>query len=713
WFPYESRTMFLLDLLDSLPRIRLSDTSMRLVLWVMKECSARDVPSLNALRQAQERVSKQTAVSSLEYKSAKGNIFYVLDPREIVSIDWSTPKTRSFIHVYPEVPDGPITDFWHTGKMHAGYDLDMLTPMWVSDTHNGRHYYTKEFAQLHDGTFVIPVRWVVMKGQMSVDVFEVDTEGSFPSVMVIIVAKTSVICSNNPFLDSVLQCDQIKTFLHHHPHLPNPLRLLAGGDPLYSSFVDYWGDDVSGNRSKSFNKHNNAYITHRNLPRKLLQQEYHVHFVSTSQHASITEQFMAFKAIAESTHTEPVRVHDAKTGGHAKLRIFANSNPADNPMQSEMSSHIGGAGNCKCRKCKVGGTKREKEGLEVYHSLFEGGEPRTAQDTLREVWIQLEKACEGVMLPVKERQTETGVKDAYAQHWVEQLIARFKQMHAEDPARSRESIVQELKVWLHEHAHDVLNPFLTMPGLDVNRDTPIELLHTVLLGLLKYTWHWCHPTWKDDQKKYFSLRLASTDTNGLSIPAIRADYIMQYAGSLIGRQFKILGQTASFHTYDICPSKLHYDLWKASGELDALLWFPEIDDLDDYVTNITVAAGNVVDIIAAIDPSKIVEKTKLHLLAAHLEEDIRRHGNLINVITESQESFNAIFRLSSIYSNHLAPSRDIARSLSRIEGMKRRLGGGYWLVEESEGCNSWVCSGPGVRGYMKTRPSIQRHLGWS
>ena len=124
--------------------------------------------------------------------------------------------------------------------------------------------------------------------------------------------------------------------------------------------------------------------------------------------------------------------------------------------------------------------------------------------------------------------------------------------------------------------------------------------------------------------------------------------------------------------------------------------------------DLDVAIANVLDLFAINDPTKIIAKIKLHLLA-HAIEHVRRFGPLIGSSTEIMECFNSIFRACSILSNHQAPSRDIAIQLASLEGAKQRLTGGWWKMDDGR----WVRASAHVRSHLAQHPIIQNHLGWS
>ena len=110
-----------------------------------------------------------------------------------------------------------------------------------------------------------------------------------------------------------------------------------------------------------------------------------------------------------------------------------------------------------------------------------------------------------------------------------------------------------------------------------------------------------------------------------------------------------------------------------------------------------------------IDPTKIIEKLKLHLLT-HLRADIIWFGPLVGVATEAFECFNAIFCFCSIHSNHLAPSHDISKQLAGQESLKHQVTGGWW--HSTQLSNDWVRAGVCVCDFLYTQPMLQGLPGW-
>ncbi|KAF8168642.1 hypothetical protein K438DRAFT_1616019, partial [Mycena galopus ATCC 62051] len=364
--------------------------------------------------------------------------------------------------------------------------------------------------------------------------------------------------------------------------------------------------------------------------------------------------------------------------------------------------------NFPCRKCHWGGTKIEKESDAQYHACHLTGVARNAEEIRESLKEQLSLAMLGDPKPVEEHQRKSGTKDKVTQYWVETLIGKAKAMKADNPRRQGTDIASELKTWLDEQPGDKMNPLLDIAGLDPSQDTPVELLHTILLGVMKYIWHLLNTSqWSDTDRHLFAIRLQTTDLSGLTVPPLRAGYMIQYKNNLIGKHFKTLMQTLAFHIHSICTPE-QFTLVKAAGELGALLWVPEIDNMENYLAQLKIGVANVLDAFDAVDPLRILVKIKLHLLA-HIPDDVRRFGPLIRSATEIYEAYNGVFRLCSLYSNRLAPSRDISRKFASMGRVKHFLSGGYWWDALGK---QWIQAGNGVQQILLKDPVFQRHLGW-
>ncbi|KAH6905394.1 hypothetical protein BKA70DRAFT_1387014 [Coprinopsis sp. MPI-PUGE-AT-0042] len=705
FFPYPNRLTMLLDIMDGCPRLRLSGNHFQLILWLLKECRLQNVPSYSGFRDLQNKLRSTCGSEPVRHVAeSSGNVFHVNDIRDSIARDFSNPQVAEHLHFYPEEAQGAVSEVWQAERWKE-YTPSQLTPMYS----NGRcQFYIDELAGLADGRLVIPKNWIVRRGELTADCDVVDIGP----------------CGRLRITDS-REAIQAKEFRENYaeikavvgeagicwdeagplpPSMPNKLRELAGDEDLYVVMVPLWCDDVSGNKSKQYNKHMNIYMANSNLPGRLLQQEYFVRFVSTSPHATSPEQFAALKAQVRSTETDPIRCFNAKTQRPCRVILRVPALPADNPQQAEEASHTGGNCHRLCRKCKAGGPPAITESDEGYHTLFKSGDLRSVSYVKDQLRKQLETAATGVGSHVTNLQTDTGVKDKITEHWIAILIEKARAMR-EEKEMTPEEVKPLIIKWLDEQPEDKMNPLLSFEGLDPTQDTPVEVLHTILLGVVKYVWHMLHISWQEADRSTFALRLQSTDMLGIKGPPIRAAYMMQYRNNLIGKNFKTIMQTMVFHMHGIA-TPLQFELVRAVGELGALIWITEIDDMEQYLGDLTVSIGNVLDAFSDLDPTKIINKVKLHVLT-HLPQDIRRFGPAVRSSTEIFECYNAIFRLCSVLSNHQAPSRDIARQFASMDRIKHILSGGYWKQD-----GQWVRASEKVQEVLRSDEVIQRHMGW-
>ncbi|KAG5649153.1 hypothetical protein H0H81_005806 [Sphagnurus paluster] len=86
WAPHGSKTMFMLDLLDNLPRLRLSDDHIKAIIWAMRECGTPGVPSFYALRKKQAALTKEVGIKTQQHTSPLGNQFYLNHPVDLIAL---------------------------------------------------------------------------------------------------------------------------------------------------------------------------------------------------------------------------------------------------------------------------------------------------------------------------------------------------------------------------------------------------------------------------------------------------------------------------------------------------------------------------------------------------------------------------------------------------------------------------------------------------
>ncbi|KAL9935445.1 hypothetical protein V8E36_005793 [Tilletia maclaganii] len=573
---------FVLATLANYARRPLSSMRIKSMLLAFRLLGVPDVPSYSKYRQSMADVRQRLGSSSKPVRGADGHKFFsnsLAMGLQWPSQDFRNPLIRRQVQLYPRRAAG-IKSFQDADR--AFEQEKTKSPM--VEVATGRHAYVDEVVEHANGHMLVQWWYQGQDGELVGRGLWADRYGHLVLVKehelcvpVSTITQTALELAGAGGITKVLRGEKEQKLL-------NPLRRIAQGRMVYSIPLYVFMGDLSGNRSKRWNKHLAYYV----------------------QSAAIEAE---------------------KPGADATIRLFTVSDKAS--------------------------------AQEICEALVE---------ELQELNHQ------GAICWDSQRQESVIV------------YAHVGVMIADNPMAAE------------------LASNIDLTGFDVRRDLPCEVLHTILLGTVKYL---ARQTLKDmtaDQTSLLVQWLKEVDMNGIGDEAkIMGAYMAKHVQSLVRKDLKRLCQVMHWSLIHTDVDESVASAWQAQGELAAALFCPELRRSESETWKASHTRRQPMSLAKAgarrcILPEAPIKKPKLHVLS-HAVEAIQRFGPLPLVSSERFESFNTIIREASILSNRKNASRDIARRVADEDMMCDIIAGATFMDHTS---NTPRQIGPGIRNMLAT-----------
>ncbi|KAJ7702836.1 hypothetical protein B0H17DRAFT_1157414 [Mycena rosella] len=666
-----------------------SEKELNATRWYAKKNGVGGQPSIRQVKNHCPDILNVAGVSTTLIDGKLGNVFAINDWLKIIEHEFGNPLVRKHLHLYPEDTGCRLEEARQAAKWKEEVDSNVSSPM--ARAENGRDYYVEEAALANidpDGTVapVMPMCWFTRHGVLWAVVHRLRITQNHDAY---VIDGTPTGCLELPLTAFFLTAEDLgepdcqrrypirHDWCRSESLVSTPNQSVAGqSSGRACPFGSLWTycDDTSGNVSKKWNKHNSVLFTLAGLPREYSQMLYNVHFMATSNIAPPLEMMEAVTDMLRDARKDGIRVWDCELKEYIRIIPWILAFQGDNPMSSEFASHIGMQGNYFCRVCNATSSKKNRAPgnageIDRLKDFMTAGAPRSKEATIADLESQLQRAMNGAPSAVADMATGTGSKDKYFQHFIDKLQAtsnKLKEQQRDQPAEHRAmSKAAEVKLMLEklrdEMPENIFNPVLSILDFDANSDSPVEILHVVLLGVVKYWWRDAVSRQTSKGKDELRTRLSSIDIAGLDCSRLRGNMYVQYAGSLVGRDFRVILQVAPVVLHGLIPTA-HYNGWVALCKLAPLMFQPAIEDLAVYTPKLRDA---VFDFLAAtaLWNTQWFNKPKFHLFV-HLVPHIRR--------------------LRSVHSSKHAPSMDIGRSFAHLHAIRHLVSGGFALLDDEE-----------------------------
>lgn len=251
------------------------------------------------------------------------------------------------------------------------------------------------------------------------------------------------------------------------------------------------------------------------------------------------------------------------------------------------------------------------------------------------------------------------------------------------------------------------NAFFRLQDFDGHLDTPIDALHTLLLGPLKYLFEETIELVKQQRGgiSILKARMNCFDSTCLPRP-LNSSQTVNYTGSLIGKDLKALVQAAPFVFNGLIDAR-RMEVIMTFATLARIIFVRHICDIEIYRQRLLYATQKAIIAIAKMDFSYL-NRIKFHLLL-HLVDHVQRFGPAMLTSVEKFESYNGITRKMGLFTNRHSPSHDIAATFGNWHAIRHLISGGSWKESAS---GRWVRAGDGLTRLFENK-LVQQLMGYT
>ncbi|KAH9810402.1 hypothetical protein DFH28DRAFT_932887 [Melampsora americana] len=641
---------------------------------ILKRVLKVDLPDLSHIKNIRRDLKARLGLRVFERNSPLGNPCFTLSVCDIISQELSNPEVSPHMEFIPEKDVGVTVDrYSQSKKWREDLPQSIRAPMVVVD---GQHFYIYEPAQLEDSRVVVPVFFYkdelnlrakcleVVPGCQGSHDFMIAEEPKFDSNIFLDVNVQSFAASflQIELLNGRKWCETPNIQLLQRSglglrgiELPNPWRVKANGLIVRSVPIALYSDDTSGNVSKKWNKHMSFYFTLAGL-----------------QAAST-----GFRAYDCSAHQEVLVVP------------FILCHMGDSPMHAEISNTTNPSGTLSpCRICNLTVESRADKQTEFYIQKFVGIDQewlpanlpmrmwkRTSEQT--RTLFQLTRNPKSIK-QFDDLSKEYGIRDSLNLHFAKEIqqIYRSNKNKAKEDQTSQQEIIAYCESLEEKFGDHMFNPFLRLTAFDGHMDTPVESLHVVLLGVTKYLYRDVISKLSPADLVTAHGRWQSFGIEGLNVPPIQPRNMVQYANSLLGKDFRVVLQAAPFVIFDFLTDEYRH-CWISLVHLASYIFQTQIFNKHSYITDLKIVVARFLNQLVRLT-AQWTNKPKFHMLT-HLVLSVDRFGPASLFMTEKMESQNGVMRKASVQSNHHAPGKDISNAFNNERLLRMLISGGFFF----------------------------------